>query len=128
NPFKKTDLDFELGKAVPWNDNGYYLETRPQFTLDPLFHAGCYYVQEAGSMFLEHALKSQVDFSKDIKVLDVCAAPGGKSTSVNSLMTKNSLLVSNEIIKSRADVLSQQLSKWGTCNSIVTNNDPERFS
>ncbi|HEX7847873.1 MAG TPA: hypothetical protein VF476_18865, partial [Chitinophagaceae bacterium] len=89
---------------IPWTDYGYYLDTRPSFTFDPLFHAGCYYVQEASSMFLEQALKQTVDLSKPLKVLDLCAAPGGKSTHIQSLLSKDSLLVSNEVIRSRANV------------------------
>ena len=90
---------------IPWTDFGYYLESRPSFTFDPLFHAGTYYVQEASSMFLEQALKQTVDLGKPIKVLDLCAAPGGKSTHIQSLISKDSLLVSNEVIRSRANVL-----------------------
>jgi 16S rRNA C967 or C1407 C5-methylase (RsmB/RsmF family)/NOL1/NOP2/fmu family ribosome biogenesis protein len=128
NPFKQTSLNFELDGNVNWNTYGYYLKERPSFTLDPLFQAGCYYPQEAGSMFLEFALKNTLNFSESLKILDVCAAPGGKSTLINSLLNEESLLVANEIIKSRADVLVSNLSKWGTTNSIVTNNDPQRFS
>lgn len=128
NPFKQVKPDFNLDAKVKWNNEGYYLDERPSFTLDPLFQAGCYYPQEAGSMFLEFALKNSLDFSETLKILDICAAPGGKSTLINSLMNKESLLVANEIIKSRADVLVQNLSKWGTCNTLVTNNDPQRFS
>ena len=128
NPFKKTELDFELNDSVDWCSNAFYLKDRPSFTMDPLFHAGCYYVQEAGSMFLEHALKSILDFSQPLKVLDVCAAPGGKSTLINSLLNNQSLLIANEVVKTRAAILSQNLSKWGTSNTIVTNNDPQKFS
>src|ERR1043165_3716119 len=67
-------------EKIPWSTEGYYLKERPSFTLDPLFHAGCYYVQEASSMFLEEVMRQVVDLSKAIKVLDLCAAPGGKST------------------------------------------------
>ena len=77
NPFKKTQLKFNLNKLVPWNQNGFYLEERPNFTHDILFQAGCYYVQEAGSMFIEHALTSCVDFNQNISAFDVCASPGG---------------------------------------------------
>lgn len=128
NPFKKAKPDFNLGEAVKWNSQGYYLPERPSFTLDPLFQAGCYYPQEAGSMFLEFALKQTLDFSQSLKILDVCAAPGGKSTLINSLLNQESLLVANEIIKSRAEVLTENLSKWGTSNTIVTNNEPQRFT
>lgn len=128
NPFKKVELDFKLNQSVPWNINGFYIDNRPSFTHDPLFHAGCYYVQEAGSMFLELALIQTLNFSENLKILDLCAAPGGKSTLINSLLNNESLIVANELIKSRAKVLAQNLSKWGTCNSIVTNNDPHKFS
>lgn len=112
---------------VPWSQYGYYLSQRPQFTFDPLFHAGCYYVQEASSMFLEQALQQTVDLSQPLKVLDLCAAPGGKSTHVQSLLSKESLLVSNEVIKSRASVLKQNMVKWGAENVVVTANDPQQF-
>jgi len=128
NPFKKTELDLDLNDPVKWCAEGFYLSERPSFTHDPLFHAGCYYVQEAGSMFLEFALKSTLDLSQPLKILDSCASPGGKSTLINSLISAESLLVANEIIKSRADILSYNLSKWGTCNTIVTNNDPSKFA
>jgi 16S rRNA C967 or C1407 C5-methylase (RsmB/RsmF family)/NOL1/NOP2/fmu family ribosome biogenesis protein len=133
NPFKLLEsskvLPFgeDLGGAVPWTDHGYYLETRPSFTFDPLFHAGCYYVQEASSMFLEQALKQTVDLSQPLKVLDLCAAPGGKSTHLLSLISKESLLVSNEVIRARANILTDNIAKWGCSNVIVTNNDPREF-
>lgn len=128
NPFKPAILNFDLDKKVPWNDNGFYLNERPNFTHDLLFQAGCYYVQEAGSMFIQHALLSCVDFSKQLIALDICAAPGGKSTLLNSLLNTESVLVSNEVSKPRAEVLSQNITKWGTSNVIVTNNDPTAFS
>lgn len=128
NPFKPVALDFELGEAVSWCSSGYYLKERPSFTHDPLFHAGCYYVQEAGSMFIEHALKSVLDFSQALTVLDLCGAPGGKSTLINSLINEESLLIANEIIKPRAGILATNLDKWGTKNTVVANNDPQKFS
>jgi 16S rRNA C967 or C1407 C5-methylase (RsmB/RsmF family)/NOL1/NOP2/fmu family ribosome biogenesis protein len=113
--------------SVPWTDHGYYLETRPSFTFDPLFHAGCYYVQEASSMFLEQALKQTTDLSQPLKVLDLCAAPGGKSTHIQSLLSKDSLLVSNEVIKSRVNILKDNIIKWGHSNAIISHNDPKDF-
>lgn len=126
NPFKKSET--RNPKAdIPWAEFGYYLESRPSFTFDPLFHAGCYYVQEASSMSLEQALKQTVDLSQPLKALDLCAAPGGKSTHLLSLISKESLLVSNEVIRSRANILNDNIIKWGCSNVVVTNNDPKDF-
>ncbi len=119
--------ELKIEAAVPWSSNGYYLTERPSFTLDPLFHAGAYYVQEASSMFLEQVLKQTVDLSKSLKVLDLCAAPGGKSTLIQSVISKESLLVSNEVIKTRVNILTENITKWGAANVIVTNNDPSDF-
>ena len=131
NPAKKSDPDSyrdrNLKSEIPWTDYGFYLESRPSFTFDPLFHAGCYYVQEASSMFLEHALKQTVDLSKPLRILDLAAAPGGKSTHIQSLISKDSLLVSNEVIRSRANILQDNIIKWGSENVIVTINDPKDF-
>lgn len=119
---------FTIDAPIPWSSFGYYLSQRPSFTFDPPFHAGCYYVQEASSMFLEQALKQTVDLSTRLKVLDLCAAPGGKSTHIQSLISPTSLLVSNEVIRARAGILKQNIIKWGCNNVIVTNNDPQHFS
>ena len=126
NPVHHSPLT--IHSTIPWTNHGYYLTERPSFTFDPLFHAGTYYVQEASSMFLEQALKQTVDLTKPIKVLDLCAAPGGKSTHIQSLISKDSLLVSNEVIRSRANVLKDNIIKWGCENVMVTNNDPGDFS
>ena len=118
----------EVVSQIPWCEKGRYLATRPKFTFDPLLHAGAYFVQETSAMFLETVLKQTVDLSKDIKVLDLCAAPGGSSTLINSLLTPESLLVSNEVIRSRANILSDNMTRWGTMNTVVTNNDPKEFA
>ena len=127
NPFKPFagHPDWQTQK-VSWCPYGLYLAERPSFTLDPVFHAGAYYVQEASSMFLWHVLSQAVDKDSAHKVLDLCAAPGGKSTLLASYFT-NGLVVSNEVIKQRANVLVENLTKWGTGNVIVTNNDPSHF-
>lgn len=114
-------------QPVPWSQFGEYLDSRPRFTLDPHFHAGSYYVQEASSMFLEQAFLQQVDHKQPLNVLDLCAAPGGKSTHLLSLLNRESLLVSNEAIRARAAILSENIQKWGYPNAIVTNNDPGDF-
>ncbi len=114
-------------EKIPWSSNGYYLAQRPSFTADPLFHAGAYYVQEASSMFLEGALRQVTDLSQPLRVLDLCAAPGGKSTLIQSLLSEKSLLVSNEVIKTRVNILTENITKWGGENVIVTNNDPKDF-
>ena len=119
---------FTIDQKIPWTEFGYYLAERPSFTFDPLFHAGCYYVQEASSMLLDQALKQTVDLSKPLKILDLAAAPGGKSTHIQSLISKDSLLVSNEVIRSRSHVLKDNIIKWGTDNVVVTSNDPREFT
>lgn len=119
---------FTIHAPVPWSSNGYYLSERPLFTLDPLLHAGAYYVQEASSMFVEEAMRQTVDLSQPLLVLDLCAAPGGKSTLLQSVISKESLLVSNEVIQSRVTILKENLIKWGADNVVVTNNDPSAFS
>ena len=98
-------------EQIPWTNSGYYLSQRPSFTFDPLFHAGCYYVQEASSMFLEQPFRQLTDLSQPMKVLDLCGAPGGKSTHIQSLISADSLLVSNEVIKGRSHVLIDNIVK-----------------
>ena len=113
-------------KKVSWCKSGYYLDERPLFTADPLFHAGVYYVQEASSMFLEQVVRQH--FSTAETVLDLCAAPGGKSTLLSQTLSQNSLLVSNEIVRSRAYILAENLIKWGNPNVVVSNNEPKDFA
>lgn len=126
HPVKESGLQTEA--AVPWSRFGKYLPARPLFTRDPLFHAGSYYVQEASSMFLEQALLQTTDLTQPLKVLDLCAAPGGKSTHLLSLLNRYSLLVANEAVRSRANILSENIQKWGYAHAVVTNNDPSDFS
>ena len=125
---------------VPWCPEGYYLSGRPQFTFDPLFHAGCYYVQEAASMFITHILRHVTegrffcDTSGDVTkepslcyILDLCAAPGGKSTAMRTVLPEGSTLVSNEPVPTRAQILLENITKWGWPDCIVTNNYPRDF-
>ncbi|MBR3941359.1 MAG: rRNA cytosine-C5-methyltransferase [Bacteroidaceae bacterium] len=113
-------------KTVPWAESGRYLESRPLFTADPLFHAGCYYVQEASSMFVEQVVKQYVN--APVRALDLCAAPGGKSTHLLSLLPRDSMLVSNEPMPLRAQVLAENITKWGNASSVVTKNEPADFA
>lgn len=112
---------------VAWCREGIYLDRRLTFTFDPLFHAGCYYVQEASSMFVARALR-QYSSSSPIVALDLCAAPGGKSTLMRSVLPESSLLVANEVIRNRSQILAENLVKWGNAGVVVTNNDPADFS
>lgn len=116
------------GSPVPWHPQGVYLPERPVFTLDPAFHAGAYYVQEASSMFLYEALRQSVDFSGPLKALDLCAAPGGKSTLLADLLSPDALLVSNEVIRTRTGPLRENMEKWGASNLAVTSAEAEDFA
>lgn len=113
-------------ERVLWSDWGYYLNNRPAFTFDPLFHSGYYYVQEAASMFIEYVVRQLV--RQPVTCLDLCAAPGGKSLGLMSALPEGSLLVSNEIVRSRANVLAETLAKFGNPYTVVTGNAPKDLS
>ncbi|MBR5884921.1 MAG: RsmB/NOP family class I SAM-dependent RNA methyltransferase, partial [Bacteroidaceae bacterium] len=113
-------------EQVPWCADGYYLPERPAFTFDPLLHAGAYYVQDASSMFLSHVVRQYVD--RPVVALDLCAAPGGKSTLLHGCLPKGSLLVSNEPMRQRAQVLAENLTKWGSPYTVVSQNYPADFT
>ena len=118
---------FDVEERIPWCQFGFYLRSRPSFTFDPLFHAGCYYVQDASSMFLEEAFRQLLNLNDPLKVLDLCGAPGGKSTHILSLVNSLSLVVTNEVIRTRVGILADNIKKWGSVNAFVTNNDPSAF-
>lgn len=132
NPFKVSAVGTDwcafdgYDGNVPWAEGAFYLKERPAFTADPLLHAGIYYVQEAASMFLEQAVRHYV--KNPVKALDLCAAPGGKSTVLRSCLPEGSFLVCNEPIRSRAQVLAENMIKWGHPDVMVTNSYPEAFS
>ena len=136
NPLKQiqTDCKFQ-GEPIPWCKDGIYLSERPSFTMDPLFHAGAYYVQEASSMFISYLcnwIKQQGEWDMPINALDLCAAPGGKSTLLYSELPEQSLLITNEIMPKRAQILRENMHKWTMgvtkdINVYVTNNKSEDF-
>jgi len=126
HPEKGTPPPDEDG--VQWCSNGYYLKTRPSFGKDPEFAAGAYYVQEASSMLLRHALDQLKLDTTQLRVLDLCAAPGGKSTLILDWLNHQGILVSNEVIGKRARVLEENLDKWGFANRVVTQCDSEQFA
>ncbi|HEX5625836.1 MAG TPA: methyltransferase domain-containing protein, partial [Saprospiraceae bacterium] len=118
NPFK-SEHSLPLAGPVPWCKDAFYLTERPIFTVDPFFHAGHYYVQEASSMYLDSILK-QLNISKAATVLDLCAAPGGKSTLIQSHLSEGGLMHSHEFDPHRASVLKQNLERWGQANTLIT--------
>lgn len=124
NPFKPVSDMFD-GERVPWCKDAYWLKDRPKFTLDPLLHAGAYYVQEAGSMFLDQVLRQYV--STPVCMLDLCAAPGGKSTLARAALSEGSLLISNEPDRRRANILMENMQKQGHRDVYVTNNYAKDF-
>ncbi len=126
NPFKAQRP--ESGDQVPWNHYGYYLDKRPKFTFDPLFHAGCYYVQEASSMFVGALLAPYLRQHPQMRLLDLCAAPGGKSTLYSAQIGPEGLVVANEPVRNRAKILIENIRKWGVGNVAGTMNDPHAIA
>lgn len=118
---------FEGLEAVAWWGNGFYLNERPVFTLDPLFHAGSYYSQESSSMFVGQLAAELAQGREGLRVLDLCAAPGGKSILLSEVIGSTGFLISNEISSTRNVILRENLTKWGAENVVVTCNDPKAF-
>ena len=130
NPFKGK-LGPE-GTPVPWSPYGRILAERPNFTLDPLFHAGCYYVQDSSAMYPGHIFRKHLaEFGPGIKVLDLCAAPGGKTTDLAASLREafggRFTLVANEVMKARAAALRDNVARWGDPAVEVTSADPAEF-
>ncbi|MBC7382022.1 MAG: RNA methyltransferase [Bacteroidia bacterium] len=125
NPSKNADM-FKDATLVPWCEEGFYLAHRPSFITDPLFHAGAYYVQESSGMFLQYVLKQLPGIDMPLTALDLCAAPGGKSTLMQRVLHPHSALIANEIIKTRVPVLVENMLRWGLPNQIITNNDAKQ--
>ena len=123
NPFKLKTGTFAVHgveSPVPWCPNGFYLAERPNFTFDPMLHQGLYYVQEAASMFIDYMVRNVVQ--QPVRMLDLCAAPGGKSTCTYSALPAGSVLFSNEPMRQRAQVLNENILKFGMPHCLVTNN------
>ncbi|MBQ1751890.1 MAG: rRNA cytosine-C5-methyltransferase [Paludibacteraceae bacterium] len=126
NKIEAADLEIlSSSRPIPYCATGYSLPSRPDFTLDPMLHGGAYYVQEASSMYLESIISKYITGS--VRCLDLCAAPGGKSTHLASLLSFDSLIISNEIMPQRANILAENMIKWGNGNTLVTNNKPSDF-
>lgn len=126
NPAKPSSAFADTGR-IPWSADGRYLAQRPVFTLDPLLHAGAYYVQEASSQILDHTVRTLLPDRAGLKVLDLCAAPGGKSTLLSSLLPDDAVLVCNEVIRTRVPLLAENLGRWGSPNVLITSSDPREF-
>lgn len=129
---KPATLDFDCPEDVPWCADGFYLSSRPRFTLDPLLHAGAYYVQDAASMVYQNIVASIVDeFAVDTESIfaaDLCAAPGGKTTAMLNALPDGSTLLANEFVPARAKVLKENLVKYGYPDVVVTNADVSKLA
>ena len=126
NPFKCKEGEDAAGEPIPWcPSTGRYLSTRPNFTFDPWLHAGKYYVQEASSMFVDLVIRQLVH--APVMMLDLCAAPGGKSTAVRAALPEGSLLFSNEPMRTRSQILAENIQKFGHPDMIVTNSYPRDY-
>lgn len=132
---RKSGAEFPESQSVKWCESGVYLQERPTFTLDPLFHAGAYYVQEASSMIYETVISKLIDeFKKEtnlnfhLKVLDLCAAPGGKTTAIINSLPDGSEIYANEYSSKRVGILKENLAKWGYPNTKVTNRDSSYYA
>ena len=130
NPFK--GCEGPEGTPVPWNQHGRILQERPNFTLDPLLHAGCYYVQDSSAMYPGHIFRKHLkEFGPGVRVLDLCAAPGGKTTDLAASLREafggDFQLIANEVMKARAGVLRDNVARWGDGNVLVTSADPAVF-
>ena len=136
NPFKAGGLELPIlegAVGVPWSPYGRILAERPVFTLHPLFHAGCYYVQDSSAMYVGHVFRKFLpELRPGARVLDLCAAPGGKTTDLAASLRErfgdDFLLVSNEVMKDRARVLDDNVARWGDPNVVVTSVDPAAFA
>ena len=112
-------------RLVPWCAQGFYTDGRPAFTFDCDWHAGRYYVQDASSMFIAHVIRHLVD--GPVRYLDLCAAPGGKTTAAMQALPQGSLTVANEIVPPRARVLADNVIRWGDPRCVVTSNAPAQI-
>lgn len=127
HPIKGLNVPLTNKTSIPWCEGAYYLPERPVFTTDPLLHSGAYYVQEASSMFLDTVLRQLFPVTERLRVLDLCAAPGGKSTLLASRLAPSALLISNDVIRTRAAILEENITRWGYNNTWVSSNDPRDF-
>lgn len=126
HPRKSGEVHY-AGESVAWFSRGRILYERPVFTLDPAFHAGAYYPQESSSMFLSHVLHQFYGAARPARVLDLCAAPGGKSILISSFLGEEGVLISNEIVRNRNAILRENLDKWPAENTLVTCSEASAF-
>jgi len=133
NPSKLVECPFDGAERIPWSPYGYLLKERPVFTLDPLFHAGCYYVQDSSAMFVGALFRKVLDrFDAGLNVLDLCAAPGGKTTDLAASLRERFgdrySLIANEVMRNRFGVLRSNVRTWGDPRVGVMSRDPSAFT
>lgn len=110
-------------EEIPWVDNGFYFDSKLQPAKHPYYHGGLYYIQEPSAMLPAAVLP----ISKGDKVLDLCAAPGGKTTQLGARLNHEGLLVSNDISPSRAKAIVKNIELFGIRNSIILSESPKKL-
>ena len=109
---------------VPWEENGYYFDSEDRPGKHPFHEAGVYYIQEASAMAPVPFLAAK----PGERILDLCAAPGGKSTQIAAAMQGEGILVCNEYNRKRAEILAENIERMGVANAIVVNHDSAQLS
>lgn len=132
NRLKTNNAPSSLRK-IQWVEGGFFIDgERPRFTFDPALHQGLYYVQDPSSMIIKsivkHLCDNMANLCRPLIYIDACAAPGGKTTAAIDALPPGSLVIANEFDRRRAEILCENVTKWGYPNVVITQGDTAKFS